>query len=241
MAARSFDGDLNAVNLELGAEHTTGTEFLEDSLVLVPLKKVQELLGTDGVESISVYLNSDQDVNSVKSRIDKDFQRLPFQLDSYFFYDEQINPVYLGTMGFLGVMGGFIVFLIGTAVSLTIINSLTMGIIERTKEVGTLLAVGFKRSDVKKMFVIESLFLCATAVFVGTILTFLISSVINSLNIRFTPPGVSGTIQFRLVWNFFIAATVTAFVFGLTWISSVTVMNRKAKRKLIDLLNDSGA
>ena len=42
LAGRTFDGDLNAVNLDPGAEHTTGLEFLEDTLVLVPLAKVQE-------------------------------------------------------------------------------------------------------------------------------------------------------------------------------------------------------
>ncbi len=241
LAARSFEGDLNAVNLDAGAEHTTGTEYLEDSLILIPLKKAQELLGTDGVESMSIYLKSDQTLNSTMKILETDLDKLPFKVEALFFYDEKINPVYLGTIGFLSVMGGFIVFLIGTAVSLTIINSLTMGIIERTKEIGTLLAVGFKRSDVKKMFVVESLLLCCSAVLVGIVLTFMFSTVINQLNIRFAPPGVAGTIQFKLVWNYVIALTVSAFVFVLTWASSVLVMNRKSRIKLIDLLNDTGA
>ena len=91
------------------------------------------------------------------------------------------------------------------------------------------------------MFITESLLLCAFAVAVGTLLSFLISTVVNSLNIRFSPPGVAGTIQFRLVWNFELAASVTIFIFCLTWISSFVVMRRKAKLKLIDLLNDTGA
>ena len=241
MAARSFDGDLNAINLDVGAEHTTGTEYLEDSLVLIPLKKAQELLGTEGIESMSIYLKPEQDPASVMGLLEHDLNKLSFKSDALFFYDEKINPVYLGTIGFLSVMGGFIVFLIGTAVSLTIINSLTMGIIERTKEIGTLLAVGFKNSDVKKMFVVESLLLCFMAVFVGIVLTFIFSTIINQMNIRFAPPGVAGTIQFKLVWNYVIAITVSAFVFLLTWASSVLVMNRKSKIKLIDLLNDTGA
>lgn len=241
LAGRTLDGDLSAVNLDLGAEHTTGLQFLEDTLVLVPLQKVQELLGTEGAESISVYLKSYDGMTDIKKNIDEDLSKLDFATDSYFYYDEKINMVYLGTIGFLVVMGAFFVFLIGTAVSLTIINSLTMGIIERTREIGTLYAVGFKKKDVLKLFVLENIFLCLLSIAIGLILSFAISSLINSLNIRFTPPAVSGKIQFRLVWNLIIASAVAFFTLMLTWISSYIVMQSKSKVKLIDLLNDSGA
>lgn len=240
LAGRTLDGDLNAVNLELGAEHTTGLQFLEDILVLVPFKKVQELLGTEGAESMSIYLKTGSPLLSFKKRLDEKLTRLPFKIDSYFYYDERINSVYLGTIGFLVVMGAFFVFLIGTAVSLTIVNSLTMGIIERTREIGTLYAVGFKKRDVSKMFIYENLLLCLLAICAGAVLSFLFSAIVNSLNIRFTPPSVTGKIQFRLVWNLTIASAVAVFTLLLTLISSVIVMKNKSKIKLIDLLNDTG-
>jgi putative ABC transport system permease protein len=241
LAGRSLDGDLNAVNLELGAEHTTGMQFLEDTLVLVPLKKVQELLGTEGAESISIYLKPDANLAQFKKKLDEMLSALSFKTESYNYYDEKINAVYLGTIGFLVVMGAFFVFLIGTAVSLTIVNSLTMGIIERTREIGTLYAIGFKKKEVVKLFIFENLILCIFSIAVGVVLSFLFASLVNSLNIRFTPPAVTGKIQFRLVWNFTIAASVAAFTIILTLISSFVVMKNKSKIKLIDLLNDSGA
>lgn len=241
MAARSFDGDLNAVNLDLGAEHTSGVELLEDSLVLVPFKKAQELLGTDGAESMSVYLMPGEDMYKFKDQLNEMLKNISSNFETFFYFDEKINAVYIGTLGFLMAMGGFIIFLIGTAVSLTIVNSLAMGIIERTKEIGTLRAVGFKTKDIRNIFVTENLVLCSFAVVVGIILSAAISYVVNSLNIRFTPPGVAGSVQFRLVWNFFIVLTVTIFVFLLTWISASIVMRRKSQAKLIDLLNDTGA
>ena len=241
LAGRSLEGDLNAVNVDLGAEHTTGMQFMEDTLILVPLKKVQELMATDGVESFSIYLNSKANLKDFKERLDKKLLESGLDVDSFFYYDEKINSIYLGTMGFLAVMGSFFVFLIGTAVSLTIINSLTMGIIERTREIGTLLAVGFKRKDVSKLFIYENLLVCLISVGAGLVLCYVIESIVNSINIRFTPPGVSGTIQFRLVWNFTIAATVTSVVLLLTFASSFFVMKSKEKVKLIDLISDAGA
>ena len=241
LAGRTLDGDLNAVNLDLGAEHTTGLEFLEDTMVLIPFKKAQELFSTEGAESISIYLNPYTNLENFIKKLDLQLGVLPFKVDRYSYYDEKINSVYLGTMGFLMVMGAFFIFLIGTAVSLSIINSLTMGIIERTREIGTLYAVGFKKKDVSKLFIYENLLLCLCSIVVGVGIAFLISSFVNSLDIRFTPPSVIGKIQFKLVWNFSIALSVAAFTIMLTFLSSYVVMKNKSKIKLIDLLNDCGA
>jgi putative ABC transport system permease protein len=241
LAGRTLDGDLNAVNVDLGAEHTTGMQFLEDTLILVPLKKVQELFGTEGNESFSLYLKRGVSLKPFKAELDRKLAEAGLNTESYFYYDEKINSVYLGTMGFLYVMGGFFVFLIGTAVSLTIINSLTMGIIERTREIGTLLAVGFQRKQVSRLFILENILVCLFAVVAGLILSYLIASLVNQLNIRFTPPGVSGKIQFKLVWNVFIAAGICGFVVLLTFFSSLFVMKNREKTKLIDLINDAGA
>ena len=240
LAGRTLDGDLNAVNVELGAEHTTGVQFLEDTLVLVPFKKVQELLGTDGAESLSIYLQTKTNLHQFKKSFDLSLQKLNFRTDSYYYYDEKINSVYLGTIGFLVVMGVFFVFLIGTAVSLSIINSLTMGIIERTREIGTLYAVGFKKIDVMRLFIIENFLLCLLSIAIGVLASSVIAGVVNSLNIRFTPPSVTGNIQFRLVWNFTIAFCVALFTLLLTFVSSWFVMKSKSKIKLIELLSDVG-
>lgn len=241
LAGRTFDGDLNAVNVELGAEHTTGMQFLEDSLILVPLKKIQELFIETGVESISVYLKSYENLNEHKVLIAKWLTEININADVFLYYDEKINSIYLGTIGFLIVMGSFFVFLIGTAVSLSIVNSLTMGIIERTREIGTLLAVGFKRKDVKQLFVLEGLILSLASIIVGIGISFIIAFFINKLNIRFTPPGLSNAVQFKLAWNGAIAGAISLFTLVLTYFSSLVVMSNKSKTKLINLIGDYGA
>ena len=239
MAARSLDGDLNAVNLDLGAEHTTGMQFLEDTLVLIPFAKAQELLATEGSESISIYLRPDVAMSVFKEKLDRSLDGLG--LESYVYFDERINSIYLGTLGFLIVMCAFVVFLIGTAVALTIVNSLTMGIIERSREIGTLMAIGFKKRDVTKLFVFESLVLCTFSIMVGSVLTYIISTIVNFIDIRFSPPGVAGAIQFKLVWNFALAMSLTLITYLIVGVSAMFVMVSRSKLKLIDLLQDAGA
>lgn len=239
IAARSLDGDLNAINADLGAEHTTGMQFLEDTIVLIPIAKVQELLATDAVESISIYLKSDVDIDSFLIELKMKIKKLNFATDIYRYDDAVINPIHSGSMGFLYVMGGFFLLLICTAVSLTIINSLTMGIIERTREIGTLRAIGFKNLNVTQLFIAESFLLSAISMLIGVMVSFLVSNLVNSAEIYFFPPGASNKIQFLLKWNLYIAGSIFILLFVITTVSSFFVIKSKLRTKLIALLNDS--
>jgi putative ABC transport system permease protein len=241
LAAKNFDGDLNAIDATLGAEHTTGLQFLEDTVILLPLPRVQDLLSTQAIESMSIYLKNDVSTDLFFKKLQTSLKQLNFKTDVYRFDDPVINPMHQGTMGFLYVMGGFFIFLICTAVSLTIINSLTMGIIERTREIGTLRAVGFKVNQVIQLYIKENILLCLISMSVGVFLSYIISVFINAANIQFFPPGASQKIQFILNWNLYLAASVFILLITISLISSYFVIRSKLKAKLISLLNDSEA
>lgn len=240
VAGRTVTGDLNAVNVDLGAQHTTGLQFLEDTIVMMSIQKVQELVGSDGIESFSLFLKPDVSLVKFEDKLRKALSQLSFPTDIHRFDSELVNPFHQGTMGFLYVMGGFFVFLIGTAVSLTLINSLTMGIIERTREIGTLRAIGFQKSDVIGLFVKENIILCVLSMLIGIGISYVIALMVNAAHIMFFPPGANQKIQFVLMWNIGIAVSVFVFLFMVAFLSSWFVSKTKLNAKLISLLNDSG-
>ncbi len=240
LATRNLDGDLNAVNADLGADHSTGSKFLEETTILAPLKKLQELLSTDGASSVSIFLREPVEMDKFEQSLREKSKDLSFGLDIYRYSDEEVNSLYKGTMGFLFVMAGFFVLLICTAVSLTIVNALTMGIIERTREIGTLRAIGFTPKQVRQVFSRESLLVSLFAMTAGTILSLIISKAVNSSHILFQPPGTSNQIQFVLNWNITIALVVGTVLTLVTWLSAQVVIRRKSKTKLVQLLHDIG-
>jgi putative ABC transport system permease protein len=134
----------------------------------------------------------------------------------------------------------FFVLLICSAVSLTIINALTMGIIERTREIGTLRAMGFTPKIVRQIFSCESLLISAFAMIAGTLLSFLIATAVNAAGIQFKPPGVGTYVDFKLVWNLGIAFFSAIVLTLVTWGSAQVIIRRKSKTKLILLLHDIG-
>ncbi len=227
------------MNSELGALHSTGAEFLESTIVLVPIEKIQELMGTSGLLSYSFYLKSFSAVPAARHIIDQYLKDNIPDLESFEYSDARINPFFEGSMGFLSVMGGFFLILICSAVSLTIINSLTMGIIERTREIGTLRAIGFNRNAIQKIFVAENLLITLCALLVGTGLSSIISHFINDAQIMFNPPGTANKIPFMLLWNLNVAFVASALLLAVTYASAWIVISRKMKSKLISLLNDT--
>lgn len=72
----------------------------------------------------------------------------------------------------------FVVILIG------VINTLRMTIKERTREIGTVRAIGMQRSDVLKMFLTETALLALFASLTGAILSFILMKIIASIPIN---------------------------------------------------------
>jgi len=239
LAARTFDGDLNAVNANLGFKHTTGMMMAEDTSLIAPLSVLQNLYATDGATYLAVYLNPDAHVGDtlkkIQSKIDAaqlNFQTIPFN-------DDSIGLFYVGTLGFLYIMAGFFIFLIFSAVALSIVNSMTIGILERVREIGTLRAIGFTNAQTAWLFTLESLFLTAISLFVGYLLAQAMAAAVNSLNIRFDPPGIAGDMQFVMNPDTWFCLLLSVPIMVICLICAFIVSKKLVNKPIIQLLQQA--
>lgn len=75
--------------------------------------------------------------------------------------------------------------LLSVVVLIVIMNTLVVSIMERTSEIGTMRAIGAKRSFVKKIFYAESFFMTCSGVVAGTVLALIAGAVFNAFDLRF--------------------------------------------------------
>lgn len=236
LAGKSFYGDLNAVEVELTSTHTTGMALSEDTSLLAPLPVVQDLLATDAIESWVLFLKDAGQTRSVVQTLKNHFQKRNLPFEVYPYDDESWSPYFVGTMNFLFVMAFFFVVLILGAVILTLMNTTTLNLLERAREIGTLRAVGYEKKHLVQLLRTENLILVAISLVFGAILAALLSSIINGLYITFEPPGSQGKIQFYLSHEPLIYVVLGIVLLLITWVTSDVLVRRFERKQIVHLL-----
>lgn len=92
----------------------------------------------------------------------------------------------LNTITIVGVIVLFFIILIG------VVNTLRMTIKERTREIGTIRAIGMQQKDVQKIFVLETALLTFFSALAGTLLAFIVMWLMSlfSFNVIDNPLGI---------------------------------------------------
>ena len=241
LAAKSYFSDLNAVNATLSLHHTTGMSMAEDTSLYAPLSLLQELYATDGIQYWAVFLKNREHVGFMKKSLDQDFadRNLPFEV--FKFNHETWSPYYVGSMSFLYVMAIFFVLLICSAVALSIINSTTLGILERIREIGTLRALGFEPKSVADIFLRENILMSLMSITAGQVVGWLIATLVNHSSIMFSPPGAQGKIHFLLFINVTLCVLMAAMVILINVLTTYFVVRSVNKKQIVNLLSETGA
>lgn len=93
--------------------------------------------------------------------------------------------------------------------SIGMLNTMIVSVLERTQEIGILRAIGWRKSRIMRMILVESF----TLSFTGAIIGILLAWVMMFALARF--PAVGGLISGRITWNVFILAYTLSIVVGL--------------------------
>lgn len=180
------DGVLNAIEATVVGELATLTQG-DKRLVLLPLDKAQELLRMEGqVTEIAVALHRLDDAAAVKARLE---QRLGERYEIHTWHElaplvsdarELQNKV-------IRVVIGIFLFIILMGVT----NTMLMNVLERVREIGTLLALGARRRQVLQLFVVEAALLGAAGGSLGALAGWALVLGLGAVGIRLTTPGAT--------------------------------------------------
>lgn len=223
-------GSLNAMDARVAGIIATGVKEYDDRAVKMPIDGAQQLLQTKKVEKLLVFLNKTEDTAAVEETLRKNAAietKTWSQLASFY---HQVVMLYNGIFGFLGL----IVF--GTVV-FSVANTIVMSIFERTREIGTLLAIGTSRGRVWRMFFLEGLLIGAIGGIVGIVAGAAIAQLINSGNVMLPPPP-GYTTGYRLQILMQTPVLVTAFVIAVmtSTLSAILPALKASRMKIVDAL-----
>ena len=177
-------GGMNASDVTVRGIFISTAKAYDDAALRVPIALARKLAKVDGSTSWVVLLDdtarTDATLTALSGRMDpKEFQLVPWR-DLADFYNKTVT---LFSKQVLVVK-----ILIAAIIVLSISNTMSMAVIERTGEIGTAMALGVRRLGVLRQFVLEGLVLGFVGGMTGALLGWLLSLAISSVGIPMPPP-----------------------------------------------------
>ena len=225
-------GSLNAIDVRVAGIFQTGVKELDERAVKLPIAGAQQLLQTTKVEKLLVFLKETETTSAVRADLTKSLGKTVemkswSELASFY---HQVVLLYNGIFGFLGL----IVFAI---VVFSVANTIVMSIFERTREIGTLMAIGISRSRVWRMFFLEGLMTGLLGGLLGVTAGVALGWLINRAGIMLPPPP-GYTVGYPL--NILIETPIlmTAFLISVitSTLSSILPALKASRLKIVDAL-----
>jgi putative ABC transport system permease protein len=198
LLAVTADGALNGIDVQIVGIVTTGFKEMDDRYLRVTLPSAQRLLQSDRVTNLVVGLDKTENTDQVAAQLTPRLNGLPQQLvlrkwiDLATYY-LQVRTMFSGIFIFLGVIVFFMVVM-------SSVNTLLMAMFERTREIGTMLAMGTPRSWIMALFVLEAVLLGVMGAIVGVVGGNILGVLLNASGLHLPPPpGNTVDMPFRVL------------------------------------------
>lgn len=188
MLVNTMSGQANALDVTLGGTFDTGNAGTNDKFALVSLALAQNLYDASGhADRLTVLLDDVAQTEPMRKQIQAKLLAAGFDLEIKSW--NELSSFYNQVHGMFDMIFGFIFLIVLTVVVMSVANSMGMTVIERTREIGTLRAIGLKRAGVVRIFTTESFLLTLLGCATGLLITVLVRYGINLADISYTPPN----------------------------------------------------
>lgn len=149
--------------------------------------------GEEGTVTVNGYDTVYVKVNNVKNmqEIEKSIKGIGYQIYSMSQMREQMQGQVAQTQLMLGGLAAVSLFV----AALNIMNTMTMSIYERTKEIGVMKVLGCKLGNIRQLFLIESGAIGLIGGFVGVGVSFVLSFLLNNLANILAALGIEGKVD----------------------------------------------
>ena len=132
------------------------TQIVDNPAVYVDLQAAQRLFGyRNTISGVDVHLQSNEQAEQVKERLAAGFSDSKYKISTW--YDLQ-KPLY--DVMYLEKWGSYLVLMIIVLVAvLNIVGSLTMIVIQKSRDIGVLLTMGLAPEQVKSVFIKQGFYI----------------------------------------------------------------------------------
>lgn len=211
-------GGLGASDVRVRGIFSTFSKEYDDNAVRVPITLARKIVKVQGATAWVVLLDDTDDTERVHASLAGilpagDFERVSWMELADFY--QKTRDLFLKQVWVVEVLVSMIVVL-------SIGNTLQMAVIERTGEIGTMMAIGARQRDVLRLFLLESAVLGMLGGLIGAVGGWVLAIVISWIGIPLPPPpgmteGFDAEILVNgaLAFKGFVLALITTLIAGV--------------------------
>lgn len=235
---QAADGDLGAGVYRVVGLLESGVFNLDASYAFIPLPAAQQLLRLDrGVSAVAVRLAHRWQVQQVTTTLQRTLppgvEVLPWQA---------LLPIVTQTIELANRMILIVLLVVFIVVAVGVMNTILMSTLERTREIGIMLAVGTGRTQVAEQILAESCVLAIAGIAVGTLVGSAVALYTGWRGIDLTPymgqitaiPGFSGIIRPVVLPGTLVATAL--WLLGISLVISVYPAWRVARLEPVEAI-----
>ena len=213
-----MDGTLTGGAFRVAGIYKTANTAFDETTVFVPYTGLRDLLKIEdgAAHQVAVLLGEDNMEDRVAGKLRERWEGVEVMTWTDLMPEAQLLHEQMALMMYIFV--GIILL----ALAFGIVNTMLMVIIERTKELGMLMAVGMNRVRVFGMVVLESVFLCLTGGAAGMVLALLGTAVTGRTGINISAwaegleaMGFDSVVYPQIGFDYVIRITVMVIVAGI--------------------------
>ena len=177
-------GSPSAEELVVAGLFATITKEYDDSAIRLPISVARKLMRVEGATSWVVLLDAAERTDSLVEAARANLPAGRFEVVPW----TALADFYNKTVTLFSKQVTVMKIIIGLIIVLTITNTLTMSVLERTTEIGTSLAVGLPAAKLMGLFVFEGVLIGILGGSVGVFLGYLLAMGISAIGIPMPPP-----------------------------------------------------
>jgi putative ABC transport system permease protein len=231
LLASTTEGAMNALDVRVKGIFTTGVPDLDKRAVYTSVALAQRLLVTDRVTSLGVFLDRMDATLPAQRRLAAQFPALEVQnWEQQAVFYQAVKGLYNRIFGALGAIIAVIVVFVVT-------NAMAMAIIERTREIGTLRALGTLPGQLLRTLGMEGMLLGGVGALLGAALSLGVSVLLYVVPVEMPPPpGRSVGYPLNIAIDPTLYGVTLLAMVGLTLLASTLVARNTVHLPVVDAL-----
>jgi putative ABC transport system permease protein len=232
--ASTLDGQMNAMDIQISGVYDSGSDATNDKYMRVPFSFAQSLYDTEKADRIVVLLDDWKKTEQARTRLQGRLSRAGLKCEIKTW--NELSLFYSKVKGMFDMIFMFLFSIVFIIVVMSTVNTMGMAVLERTREIGTLRALGLKRRGVSFLFAIEGSLLGLIGSILGVVLNVAVWAVIRAVEPTYIPPGVSTPVPLivNLVPQTMVGLMIFLILLSLT--AAILPARRAARQNVVDAL-----